>query len=207
MQVGPARRQNAVLGLGSQQRHVPQRRAHTVVGMKWWTTLCFDLVVVLASRPSDARRMARRPTLLGGIVNTAWPFVVALIGTTGILIGLQRPTELVTNGALVWVGTLVFGMWIRARSGDGVQGELRDRGGRFPGPVHARLAPAGGPASARRSLTVDEFNRQPGEFNRPPASSPAIPPNLIGFPASSTIISGERRDLLPRAHPPTDTQR
>ncbi len=31
--------------------------------------------------------------------------------------------------------------------------------------MHARLAPAGGPASARRSLTVDEFNRQPGEFN------------------------------------------
>ncbi|HOQ53068.1 MAG TPA: DUF3054 domain-containing protein [Micropruina sp.] len=88
--------------------------------MKWWTALCFDLVVVLAFA-TIGRLSHGEAADPGGIVNTAWPFVVALIGTTGILIGLQRPTELVTNGALVWVGTLVFGMWIRARSGDGVQ--------------------------------------------------------------------------------------
>lgn len=88
--------------------------------MKWWTTLGLDLVWVLIfaviGRLSHGE--AADPV---GVVTTAWPFLVGLIGTTMVLIGLKRPTERPLNGVLAWLGTLVFGMWIRASAGDGVQ--------------------------------------------------------------------------------------
>jgi len=56
-----------------------------------------------------------------GILVTAWPFVVGLIGTSVSLIGMKRPTDELLNGVFVWLGTLVFGMWIRFNAGDGVQ--------------------------------------------------------------------------------------
>lgn len=88
--------------------------------MKWWATLGLDLalVVIFAAigRLSHGEGMDA-----AGIAMTAWPFLVGLIGTTIILLGLKRPTEHVLNGAIVWLGTLGFGMWIRAKSGEGVQ--------------------------------------------------------------------------------------
>ncbi|MFT3969741.1 MAG: DUF3054 domain-containing protein [Micropruina sp.] len=88
--------------------------------MKWWTTLGLDLAWVLVfaviGRLSHAE--ASDPA---GVVTTAWPFLAGLIGTTLILLGLKRPTAQLVNGTLVWLGTLVFGMWIRASAGDGVQ--------------------------------------------------------------------------------------
>jgi len=88
--------------------------------MKWWTTLGLDLVWVLVfaviGRLSHGE--AADPS---GIVTTAWPFLIGLIGTSWVLIGLKRPTDQLLNGAIVWVGTLGFGMWIRAASGEGVQ--------------------------------------------------------------------------------------
>ena len=88
--------------------------------MKWWTTLGLDLAVVLlfASIGRLSHGEAADPA---GIVVTAWPFVVGLIGTTIALIGMKRPTHHLLNGVLIWAGTLVFGMWIRGSAGQGVQ--------------------------------------------------------------------------------------
>ncbi len=88
--------------------------------MKWWTALGLDLLVVLVfaviGRLSHAE--GADPA---GIGLTAWPFVVALVGTTVALLGMKRPTEQFLNGVIVWAGTLGFGMWIRTNAGDGVQ--------------------------------------------------------------------------------------
>ncbi|MFT4294512.1 MAG: DUF3054 domain-containing protein [Micropruina sp.] len=88
--------------------------------MKWWWTLGVDLLVVLVfatvGRFSHAEGLD--PV---GVAVTAYPFVVALLGSTVVLLGLKRPPERLLNGVLVWLGTLVFGMWIRANAGGGVQ--------------------------------------------------------------------------------------
>lgn len=88
--------------------------------MKWWTTLGLDLawVLIFAVIGRLSHGEAADPF---GVAVTAWPFIVALVGTTVALIGMKRPTEQLLNGAIVWVGTLAFGMWIRANAGDGVQ--------------------------------------------------------------------------------------
>ncbi|MFT3860907.1 DUF3054 domain-containing protein [Micropruina sp.] len=88
--------------------------------MKWWTTLGLDLLVVL-SFAVIGRLSHGEAADPAGIATVAWPFTVALVGTTIALIGMKRPTDQVLNGALAWVGTLGFGMWIRATAGAGVQ--------------------------------------------------------------------------------------
>ena len=88
--------------------------------MKWWTTLGLDLLVVLLFATIGRLSHAQGADPVG-IVLTAWPFVVGLAGTTLVLIGMKRPTEQFLNGVIVWLGTLGFGMWIRANAGDGVQ--------------------------------------------------------------------------------------
>lgn len=88
--------------------------------MKWWTALGLDVLVVLvfATIGRLSHGDAADPV---GIAITAWPFLVALLGLTVAMIGMKRPTDLLLNGAIVWAGTLAFGMWIRANAGDGVQ--------------------------------------------------------------------------------------
>jgi DUF3054 family protein len=88
--------------------------------VKWWTALGLDLLAVLVfatvGRLSHAE--AADPA---GVAVAAWPFVVALVGTSVALIGMKRPTEQLLNGTIVWLGTLVFGSGIRASGGGGVQ--------------------------------------------------------------------------------------
>lgn len=88
--------------------------------MKWWTALGLDLLVVLVFATIGRLSHAEGADPVG-IGVTAWPFVVALVGTTVALIGMNRPTEQFLSGVIVWAGTLGFGMWIRANAGDGVQ--------------------------------------------------------------------------------------
>lgn len=88
--------------------------------MVWWKALGLDLVWVLLFAVIGRLSHAEAADPFGVLV-TAWPFLVALIGVSWIMIGLKRPTDRLLNGALVWVGTLGFGMWIRASSGPGVQ--------------------------------------------------------------------------------------
>lgn len=89
-------------------------------GMRWWATLAYDVIWVLVFALIGRFSHAEGVTLFGALT-TAWPFLVALIGVTIALIGLKRPTESVLNGAILWAGTLLFGMWIRASSGGGVE--------------------------------------------------------------------------------------
>lgn len=89
--------------------------------MKWWTTLGLDLAWVLIFAVIG-RLSHGEPADPLGVIFTAWPFVVALVGTTVALIGMNRATEQLLNGAIAWLGTLVFGMWIRAdAAGGGIQ--------------------------------------------------------------------------------------
>ena len=88
--------------------------------MKWWTTLGSDLVWVLIFA-TIGRLSHGEGVDLAGLADTAWPFIVALAGVTVALLGMRRSPELLVNGLFVWLGTLGFGMWIRANSGAGVQ--------------------------------------------------------------------------------------
>ncbi|MFT4217417.1 MAG: DUF3054 domain-containing protein [Micropruina sp.] len=88
--------------------------------MKSWTALALDLLVVVVFAAVGRLSHAEGADAVA-IALTAWPFVVGLVGTTVALLGMKRPTEQLLNGVIVWLGTLVFGMWIRAGSGAGVQ--------------------------------------------------------------------------------------
>ena len=82
--------------------------------------MALDLAWVLVFALTGRLSHGEGPNPLG-IMVTAWPFVVALVGTSVALIGMKRPTDELLNGLFVWLGTVVFGMWIRAKSGAGVQ--------------------------------------------------------------------------------------
>jgi len=88
--------------------------------MSWWKALGLDLVWVLVFGVIGRLSHGETADPLG-VLSTAWPFLVALIGVSWVMIGLKRPTDQLRNGAIVWAGTLGFGMWIRASSGQGVQ--------------------------------------------------------------------------------------
>lgn len=84
--------------------------------MKWWTTLGLDLVwlLVFAVIGRLSHGESADPV---GIIDTAWPFVVALVGMTVAVIGFKWAPENLGPGTLIWVGTVVFGMLIRANHG------------------------------------------------------------------------------------------
>ncbi|MCW3157702.1 DUF3054 domain-containing protein [Micropruina sonneratiae] len=88
--------------------------------MTWWKAFGIDLLVVLlfATIGRLSHGEAADPA---GIALTAWPFLIALLGLTVAMIGMKRPTDSLLNGALIWAGTLAFGMWIRHESGGGVE--------------------------------------------------------------------------------------
>ena len=88
--------------------------------MKWWTTLGLDLawVLIFAVIGRLSHGEAADPF---GVAVTAWPFIVALLGTTVALFSMNKPTDQLLYGAIVWLGTLMFGMWIRADSGAGLE--------------------------------------------------------------------------------------
>ena len=75
----------------------------------------------LVAQGGDGARREFAEIDLAGLADTAWPFIVALAGVTVALLGMRRSPELLVNGLFVWLGTLGFGMWIRANSGAGVQ--------------------------------------------------------------------------------------
>ncbi|MGN0065815.1 MAG: DUF3054 domain-containing protein [Nocardioides sp.] len=54
-----------------------------------------------------------------GVVSTAWPFLLALLGAHGVLLAAGRRADEILSGLLVWVITVAAGMVIRKVSGDG----------------------------------------------------------------------------------------
>ncbi|WP_188543030.1 DUF3054 domain-containing protein [Rhodococcoides trifolii] len=86
--------------------------------------LAVDVVVVLVfcliGRSSHAEGLT-----FGGIVGTAWPFLVGLAVGWLATIALYRnkfdALRLVPTGVLVWVSTVVVGMVLRVVSGQGTE--------------------------------------------------------------------------------------
>lgn len=56
---------------------------------------------------------------LGGIVSTAWPFLVGLAGGWAAARAWQRPVRVVPAGVGAWLGTVVVGMVLRVVAGQG----------------------------------------------------------------------------------------
>lgn len=54
-----------------------------------------------------------------GLVQTAWPFLAALLAGWAIARGWNHPYEVLRTGAPVWAITVVGGMLLRAASGHG----------------------------------------------------------------------------------------
>jgi len=56
---------------------------------------------------------------LGGLLATAWPFVVALAVGWGVSLGWRRPFAVVRTGVPVWAVTVAGGMLLRMLVGQG----------------------------------------------------------------------------------------
>jgi hypothetical protein len=58
---------------------------------------------------------------VGGIVDTLWPFLVALVVGWLVTWAWRRPLAIVWAGIPVWLMTVALGMLIRTSAGQGVQ--------------------------------------------------------------------------------------
>jgi Protein of unknown function (DUF3054) len=87
--------------------------------VRFWLAAAADAVAVSTFAAVGRRSHADRLDLAGGW-HIAWPFLAgAAIGT---LVGRTwRRPESLASGVVVWAGTLIGGMTLRALSGGGVQ--------------------------------------------------------------------------------------
>lgn len=85
-----------------------------------FSTLVLDLVAIVAF--AAVGRASHHETVFGiGLAETAWPFVVGLLGGWLLARGWLAPTNLLRTALPVWVTTIVLGMALRELSGQGVQ--------------------------------------------------------------------------------------
>ena len=86
--------------------------------MRTWGALAADLVAVLVftaiGRASHAEGIS-----LSGLAQTAWPFLVGCLAGSGVSALRRRPRSL-ASGLLVWFGTVLLGLLLRAATGGGV---------------------------------------------------------------------------------------
>ena len=79
-----------------------------------------DAVAILAFATVGRMSHAEGVTV-GGVAQTAWPFLVgAALGWVVAYVLLSRPPLDSAGGVLVWVGTIAGGMALRAVTGAGV---------------------------------------------------------------------------------------
>ncbi|MGE2835260.1 DUF3054 domain-containing protein [Mycobacterium sp. SMC-4] len=71
-----------------------------------------DLVCVVVFCTIGRRSHAEGLTV-GGIAETAWPFLTGTVAGWLLARGWQRPTSLAPTGLVVWVCTVVVGMLLR----------------------------------------------------------------------------------------------
>ena len=57
---------------------------------------------------------------LGGIVETAWPFLVGAVVGWLLSRGWRRPTAVMPTGLTVWVCTVAVGMLLRKATSEGI---------------------------------------------------------------------------------------
>ncbi|WP_103563867.1 DUF3054 domain-containing protein [Actinomadura rubteroloni] len=75
--------------------------------------LCVVVFVVLGRRTHEGLGG------LGGVLHTAWPFLVGLVVGWLVSRAWVRPFSLVPVGVVLWVSTVVVGMILRRVSGQG----------------------------------------------------------------------------------------
>lgn len=83
-----------------------------------WGALVVDLVCVLVFTAIGRASHAEGITL-PGLAQTAWPFLVGCLVGSGVAALRSRPRPL-RSGLLVWVGTVLLGLVLRAAAGGGV---------------------------------------------------------------------------------------
>ncbi|MCB1298323.1 MAG: DUF3054 domain-containing protein [Microthrixaceae bacterium] len=87
------------------------------------TALAFALDLVLVIAFAALGRASHQEAVLGagglGLVETAWPFAVALAVAWLVTLAFRKPLAPVRTGLPVWVITVAGGMLLRAVSGQG----------------------------------------------------------------------------------------
>src|SRR3954447_13150471 len=88
------------------------------VSARTWGALVADVVCVLiftaVGRASHAEGIS-----LPGLAQTAWPFLVGCLAGSAVAAPRHRPRSL-GSGLLVWLGTVLLGLLLRAATGGGV---------------------------------------------------------------------------------------
>ncbi|MCD2442863.1 DUF3054 domain-containing protein [Agromyces sp. SYSU K20354] len=95
-------------------RSTPARTAPIVTAAALDAALI--LVFVLIGRRNHEEALS-----LGGIVQTAWPFLVGAAAGWLAMRAWRRPFAVWPTGAVVWAATVGGGMLLRVASGQGVQ--------------------------------------------------------------------------------------
>lgn len=80
--------------------------------------LATDVVCVLVFAAIGRRSHAEGLTV-GGIVETAWPFLAGTAAGWVLARGWQRPTSLAPTGVVVWVATVAVAMLLRRATAQG----------------------------------------------------------------------------------------
>lgn len=85
----------------------------------WTVQAVLDVLLVLAFATIGRSSHGEAPDPLG-ILGTAWPFLAGLALGWAVSRSWRAPHALVPTGLTVWLGTLAFGMALRAVTGGGV---------------------------------------------------------------------------------------
>ncbi|MHA7282828.1 DUF3054 domain-containing protein [Arthrobacter sp. TMS2-4] len=78
-----------------------------------------DIVVILAFAVSG-RRTHEHGVTVAGVLDTAWPFLLAYAAATLAARAWRSPGAPWPTGVVLWVGTVVGGLLVRAMSGAGI---------------------------------------------------------------------------------------
>jgi hypothetical protein len=87
--------------------------------MRVWSAVVADAACVVAFAAIGRRNHAEGLELLG-VAGTAWPFLAG--AAAGMLAGrIWRDPASLRSGLLIWLGTVIVGMLLRAATGGGIQ--------------------------------------------------------------------------------------
>ena len=92
--------------------------------MKPWRTALIAFVIdaaLVTVFVLIGRRSHGEADNVGGIVDTLWPFLLALVVGWLVTRAWRRPLAIVWAGIPVWLMTVALGMLIRTSAGQGVQ--------------------------------------------------------------------------------------
>ena len=78
-----------------------------------------DVVLILVFAASG-RRTHERGVSLAGVLDTAWPFLLAYSLAVLALRAWRSPAALWPSAIVLWLGTVAGGLTLRALAGDGV---------------------------------------------------------------------------------------